>query len=160
MAYVNTRFDDSPGIYAESVEAGLFPELTPPDPSLIWLSNRSPTQGVIMLMSNQPPHAVSLLPLPISLPDLFEAKNGRQAAGFEDERFRQWTVWELGTNDPPPFSDTELSLLKSDFEHFKRSFIMALRVDGDFHRNSARYRAELPNRQAAVADLNLTIANL
>ena len=76
-AHVDTRFDDTPGIYSDSVKASTFPLIDPPPPTLAWLAARNPYGGVTVLMSNTAPNNVSILPLPISLPVLFRSKNGR-----------------------------------------------------------------------------------
>lgn len=161
MTYVNTRFDDAPGLYATNLANGVDPQLTPPPPALAWLSQHCPTDGTTALLSDQPSHALSLLPLPISLPDLFAAKNGRLPASFEDDRFRQWSARTQRSNpgDPLPFTDAELAALVTEFEQYAVSFRTELRMHIGFH-HMADLQAQLPERQAAIAQLRLRLGQL
>jgi hypothetical protein len=159
LTKVDTRFDDAGRLYAESVVSASFPELDPPPPALAWLARSSPIEGTAFLMSNLPPHRLTLLPLPISLPDLFAAKNGRPSAGFRDERYSRWTLapWRSDPADTFPFTESELEELKSDFEKYTTSFHRALRTDAELHRSLGTVRELLPERQAATSKLQLSL---
>lgn len=162
LTYINTRFDDTGGLYTSSVAEGLFPTLEAPAPTLAWLSQRCPVVGSTFLMSARSPYEISLLPLPVSLPDQFQTKNGRLPGGFEDDRIRQWTtqVRRAQRRNPSPFSEAEVAALKTEFGQYAESFRNALRAQGALHETTMGLRAELPTRQAAASDLQLSLGRL
>lgn len=159
MTYVNTRFVDIPGLYTTSLANGVIPVLAPPSSALTWLSQRRPTEGVTFLMSNKPPFEISLLPLPVSLPDLFEAKNGRPPATFEDHRFRQWSIktQRSNTGGPHPFSASELAALGTEFEQYASLFRRELQLHTEFHHSPGLFE-QLPERQSAIENLQLSLS--
>ncbi len=161
MTYVSTRFSDIPGLYTSILADGVVPVLATPPPALSWLSQRRPADGIMFLMSNQPPFTLSLLPLPVSLPGLFEAKNGRPPATFEDGRFRQWSIEAHSSNisDPHPFSVAEMAALDTEFEQYASLFKRELQMHTEFHR-SPELLEQLPERQAAIADLEPSLGKL
>jgi len=159
LTKLDTRFDDAGRLYADSVVNASFPELDPPPPVLAWLARACPMEETTFLMSNLAPHRLTLLPLPISLPDLYAAKNGRPPAGFRDERYSRWTLapWRSDPANTLPLTEPELEELKSDFEKYATSFRRALRTDAELHRSLASVRDLLPKRQAATSKLQLSL---
>jgi hypothetical protein len=155
ISQVDTRFDDARGVYGDTIAAGLFPELEPPHPALAWLGRRVPTSDTTLLMSNTEPFRVSLLPLPISLSELFEELHGRPAAGFQDARHRRWSdgPWRTQPAQLAPFDAQQLAELESEFHDYRHQFRRALLSHGKLHRSDRLAREELSLRQAAIADL-------
>ena len=162
LSAVDTRFDEAGHLYAGRLEVGVSPELIPPPPELAWLTRRCPTAGITFLLSNLAPYDLSLLPLPVSLPDLYALKEGRPPRVFEDERHLQWTraPWRPNAVDHLPFTDIEASELHSSFEAYAVSFRRALRADAALHRSFSHLRQLLPTRQTAIADLQLRLPEL
>ncbi|MBI4241882.1 MAG: hypothetical protein HY613_09210 [Candidatus Rokubacteria bacterium] len=161
LAQIDTRFHAARRLYMDSVAASRFPALRDPSPALAWLARRCPTDATTLLMSNQPPHDLSLLPLPVSLPDLYEALYGRPPHEFKDGRLAQWSrgPWRAETASLP-FADSELATLRSEFEEHARSFSNALRSHAEFHRTLTATRALLPQRQHAAAGLLLRLEEM
>jgi len=152
---VNTRFEDTPGIFANQVTNSQFPALAPPAVELAWLAQQNSTQNVTVLMSNLEPFDVTLLPLPISLPDIFEAMNQRQPSSYRDDRFLRWSYW------PPvveaPFSSTEMSEMRVEFEKYAATLRQAIRIDSEFHLTIDYFEAQLPLRQTSGSNLGLDL---
>jgi len=159
LTKVDTRFDDAGRLYAKSVVNASFPELDPPPPALAWLARSSPIEGTTFLMSNLTPYRLTLLPLPIYLPDLYLAKNGRPPAGFRDQRYSRWILapWRSDPADALPWTEPELEELKSEFEEYAASFRRALRTDAELHQSGDMLRDLLPVRQAATSKLQLSL---
>ncbi len=160
LRWVDTRFDDAPGVYNEAVAAGAFPELAPPPAALAWLARRAPTEGTTFLLSNRPPWRLELLPLPVSLPTLFEALHGRPPAAFEDDRYAIWVEADWRSPAPAPFTAEQRAELAGGFALYAADLRAALRGDGELHRTLAALRADLGSRQAAVASLELSLGEI
>lgn len=152
---VNTRFQDTPGIFADLISESKFPILASPSAELVWLAQQNSTQRVTVLLSNVEPLDVSLLPLPVSLPELFEALNGRRPNGYYDNRFASWNSWPPITG--APLSSSELVEMRAEFELYSASFRRAIRVDGEFHRTVNYLEAQLPLRQISGSELALDL---
>ena len=157
-SHVNTRFEDTPGVFADQVTESNFPELVTPSPKLAWLMSQSPGGETTVLMSDQEPFDVSLLPLPVSLPELFVALNERAPAGYRDDRFGRWTAWP--PLEGPPFTDAELTELRAEFAEYAVSLRQAIRIDGEYHQNLAYFEEQLPLRQASGIELGLGLGDL
>lgn len=156
ISTVDTRFDDAPGVYAESVAAARLPELSPPSDRLAWLAARAPTSGTTLLMSNEPPYGVRLLPLPISLPALHRAKTGRAPASFLDDRVQRYSqgAWRAGTTGPPPFDPAERAEFERGLQVYAAALAKALVLDARV-RGISPPSAERLKRLAVLSDLQL-----
>ncbi|MCZ6682131.1 MAG: hypothetical protein O7B26_03040 [Planctomycetota bacterium] len=162
LSKVDTRFDDACQLYVECVARGHFPELSPPGPILAWLARRCPTRETTVLLSNAEPNGVSLLPLPVSIPNLYESMHGRPPASFEDARYLRWSQgsWrspESGVGTP---LEEVLSGVKAGFESYSSSFLGALRAHAEFHQSEKDLARLLSQRQEAIADLGLSLGAL
>jgi len=157
-SHVNTRFEDTPGVFADQVTESNFPELVTPSPRLAWLVSQNPSDETTVLMSDKEPFGVSLLPLPISLPELFVALNERAPAGYRDDRFRRWILWP--PLEEPPFTDVELTELQAEFAEYAKSLRQAIRIGGEYHQNLAYFEEQLPLRQASGVELGLGLGAL
>lgn len=158
LQIVNSRFEPARTLYAEDVAEGRFPALSKPDPALAWLAARCPVPGLSFLLSNREPQELTLLPLPLWLPSLYEARRGRSLSSFEDERYRRWTEEVRRAAPGPgmtPFSENELAALRTEFTAYERSLRDALRADAELHESQALIEKLLPQRRAAIADLDL-----
>lgn len=162
LTAVDTRFNAAGSLYAAVLEAGSFPEPVPPPAELAWLAQRCPTPGTTFLMSNVAPHALSLLPLPVSLPDLYAAKQGHSPRAFEDPRLRLWTrdARRSGGAGQPSFPETAVAELRSAFERHALSLSRAMRADAELHQSLAQLRQLLPSRQQAISGLQLQLREL
>ncbi len=157
---VDTRFDDAPGIYMSAIATGYFPELRVPSARLAWLARKNPLPETVLLMSNLEPHDLSLLPIPISLPELFEARSGRRPSEVTDERARRWSERGWRSADGSPLSKADELDLAAGFPEFARSLRAALRTDAVLHQREEQLRVEFPRRRSAVADLGLETGEL
>jgi hypothetical protein len=155
---LNTRFQDTPGVYAAVLADGIFPELARPDPLISWLAGRCPTSETTFLLSNKPPYGVSLLPLPISLVRLFEAGHGRTPSRFEDERYERWLhAAEAAVSAAGPLRPADRAALETHFAHYATSFLEALRLSAELHGDWAALQERLPERQDATLPLGLSL---
>lgn len=154
VSTVDTRFDGAPGIYAESVAAARLPELASPSRRLAWLADRAPTPGTTLVMSNEPPHGVRLLPLPISLLDIYRAKTGRSPASFLDERLRRYSrgAWAEGASGSLPFDASQRTELEHRYADYADALARALVMDA-LVREVPPPAEEWLKRQASLSDL-------
>jgi hypothetical protein len=159
---VNTRFIESRELHASAVADGVFLNLAPPPPALAWLARRAPTAGTTFLLSNLTPREISLLPLPVSLPELYELKYERMPLTFRDNRYRQWShgSWrdEIGT--PSPFTEAEWAQLRSEFEVYATRLREALSAQAALDLTHESVESALGARQAAIVDLQLSLGSL
>ena len=156
VSTVDTRFDGAPGIYAESVAAARLPELAPPSRRLAWLAARAPTPGTTLLMSNEPPHGVRLMPLPISLPAIYRAKTGRSPASFLDQRLQRYShgSWRDGASERVPFDASQRAELERRYEEYADALARGLVMDS-LVREIPLPAEEWLKRQASLSDLQL-----
>lgn len=162
LTQINTRFDDPRGVYSDQLADGIFPRLETPPAILAWLARRSPTRGTVLLLSNVPPYGLTLLPLPIDLPELFEAKNGRPPAGFSDDRYGEWSqgAWRGAGSNEDGFSDEARAAMKAQFAEYADSLRRALIVHATVHQTLPELRNVLDDRQSATSDLRLSLRGL
>ena len=156
VSTMDTRLDDAPGVYARSVAEARLPELSAPSERLAWLAARAPTSGTTLLMSNQPPHRVRLLPLPISLTALHRAKTGRAPASFLDDRVERYSrgAWRDRTSGAPPFEPAERAEFERGFQAYVAALAQALALDASA-RGVSPPSAQQLKRLAALSDLQL-----
>jgi hypothetical protein len=152
LALVNTRFSDACRVYAECVAIGYRPALEPPTPALAWLGARCPTEGCTLLLSNDEPYTLSLMPLPISLPELFARQRQRPPATFMDDRCAAWC--SRGTAEWP-FLEEETEAMQAAFASYASSFQRALRVHAEFYQTEALIEDLLPLRQCGLPKYQL-----
>jgi hypothetical protein len=154
LGVVDSRFLDADRFYVEWARQGRLPELTPPSPALAWLAKRRATGDVTLVTAAHPATGVSLLPLPVSLLDLYRVTYDREATFHADGDYRQWThgAWreEDGAVSVP--DDDELETEFADYAEF---FLKALRVDAHAHERLPTARVELAARQLAIEGLGL-----
>jgi outer membrane protein assembly factor BamB len=162
LSVVTTRFTDTRNLYLKALADGILPALNPPTPELAWLARRTGTEDTTFVMSNEAPGNLSLLPLPVSLAELYRLNNGRSAFMFRDSRYHQWThgAWRDADPEQLPFSDDELVLLRSGFDDYESELLTELRAQATMNRSFERIGGLLPNRQASVADLGLSLGGL
>ena len=156
VSTLDTRFDGAPGIYSESVADARLPELAAPSPQLAWLAARAPTPGTTLLMSNEAPHEVRLLPLPISLRAIYRAKSGRSPATFLDDRLKRFSEgsWRSAGQGPPPFDAAERAELERRFREYWDALGRALVLDAIVRETPAPHE-EWRKRQASLSDLQI-----
>jgi hypothetical protein len=162
LSVVTTRFADTRNLYLNAVADGILPALNPPPPELAWLARRTGLEDTSFVMSNEAPGDLSLLPLPVSLAELYRLKNDRSAFMFRDSRYHHWTrgAWRDGDPERLPFSEDELALLRSEFDGYASGVLKELRTQAVMNRTLERVERLLPNRQASVADLGLSLGGL
>jgi hypothetical protein len=162
LSVVTTRFTDTRNLYLNAVADGILPALNPPPSELAWLARRRGVEDTTFVMSNEAPGDLSLLPLPVSLAEMYRLKNERRPFMFRDSRYHQWTHagWRAGDPEQLPFSDDELALLRSEFDDYASSLLTELRVQASMNRTFQRIDDLLPNRQASVSDLGLILGGL
>lgn len=150
---VDTRFDDAPGLYAEAVTAGVFPKLEKPPSDIAWLAEHAPTAETTFLVSNSEGSPVSLLPLPIGLPALFEARYGRSPATFTDRRFDRWTkgAWRQEAENANQWASRPG--VHASFDRYISDLRQALQVDA-LARGHALKPGQWKRRQAAAESLD------
>ena len=152
---VDTRFDDAPGLYLDSVTSGAFPPLKAPVAALAWLARHRGSEAATLLMSKLPPHELSLLPLPIDLDELFEAHIGRAPTRFEDQRYARWSQEISRVGDADAFAAEQLVELNAAFAEYAASFRVSLRAHAELSERDDLARVELARRQDAAAELGL-----
>lgn len=160
LSVVNSRFEEVRGSFNESVAVAEPPLLAPQPGALVWLALRNDVPEVSLLMSATPPRTLRLLPLPISLPRLYELRSGRSPVRFEDERHRGWeSGWRPeGASQPQPFDEAELAEMRSEFDAYRSSFVRALAIDGQRNERTEAYERSLPARQWATRELGMPLA--
>ncbi len=133
---IDSRFDDAPGVYVDSIASGVFPRLREPAPALAWLARRAPTAETTLLIQNVEPWSVSLLPLPVSLPALFRARYGRAPASFHDARYARWVNagWREG-EELEPFDAAEREALEAGLEAYASRLRAGLRAHVTLHQS-------------------------
>ena len=153
VSIVDTRFDDAPGVYSDAVAAGVFPELKTPRSPIAWLAEHASSRGVTFLMSNAGRPEVSLLPLPIWLPELFKERYGRSAKTFRDRRFKKLTdgAWRQEGEDSSQWRSQPK--LRKAFAAYEKALRHAFQVDG-LARGQAMSNDEWVRRQAAARSLD------
>jgi hypothetical protein len=149
---VDTRFDDAPGIYADAVAAGVFPKLEMPSGPIAWLAEHASTRGTTFLMSNAGHSEVSLLPLPVWLPELFKERYGRSAKTFRDRRFERLSdgAWRREAEDSSQWTSTPK--VREAFSAYEKGLRHAFQIDG-LARGQAMSKDEWIQRQAAARSL-------
>ena len=149
---VDTRFDDAPGIYADAVAAGVFPKLERPSGPIAWLAEHASTRGTTFLMSNAGHSEVSLLPLPVWLPELFKERYGRSAKTFRDRRFERLSdgAWRQEAEDSSQWTSTPK--VREAFSAYEKGLRHAFQIDG-LARGQAMSKDEWIQRQAAARSL-------
>jgi hypothetical protein len=158
LSRVDTRVQDYGEAYRASVVKGEVPAFDRPAPILGWLARRSPTGGVTMLMTSEPPYRLSLLPLPISLPRLYESMYGRVPDTAVDERYGK--LVDEWSQSPPeaPFTPAERDAFDAQFRSAAASFVKGLQLHATLHRTTQSLMSELPKRLEGGADLALNLA--
>jgi hypothetical protein len=133
MTLVNTRFNPDSRLYAElysffGIRYSGFPELVKPSPALAWLASRNPATGKMFLLSNKEPYNVTLLPLPVSIDEIYEKMFGAPPAPMFDERFRRWTEgdWTRGDFSLPPFTGALRARFDKEFVEYVKNMRVAL----------------------------------
>jgi len=156
---LNTRFEEVRGLFNEAVALANLPVLGSQPAVLVWLALENDAAEVSFLMSASAPHDLRLLPLPISLPRLYELHTGHPPLRFEDERYRAWEEGWRPSGDAisPPFDESETAELRSAFESHRVAFARALAADAQRNQAGALYARSLPDRQRAALDLGLAI---
>jgi hypothetical protein len=156
VSTVDTRFGGAPGIYAASVAAAQLPELARPSRRLAWLAAQAPTSSTTLLMSNEPPHGVRLIPLPIGLLEIYRAKTGRSPSSFLDERLERYSqgAWREGARERVPFDASQRAELERRYAEYADSLARALVMDA-LVREIPPPAEEWLKRQASLSDLQL-----
>ncbi len=152
MALVDTRFNRDGRLYAECVSNGIFPELVPPPPAVLWLAGLDPSPETTFLLSNAEPFELTLLPLPVSLADLYEKLQGSPLPRTVDERFGEWTA-PLATGSPAsasPFGEDRRRRLERALADYRRSLGAALGA------HTALHDTELTAQMAALLETDDT----
>ena len=129
MMVVDTAFRAETRLYAECIENGIFPQLSRPSAALAWLDSRRPTAERMFLLDRYVQGGVSLLPLPVSLDDLFQAFYGDKLVAIFDERYSRWkylAAWSVPVSTP--FDRQQQERFKTEFDEYKSNFAAALRV--------------------------------
>jgi hypothetical protein len=160
LSVVNTRFEEVRGVFNERIALGAPPTLGPQPQPLVWLALRNPIAEVNLLMSNEAPYPLSLLPLPISIPRLYERRNGRPPIRFEDRRYVDWVQgWRpQGEAQQFPLDSSELAELQPAFEVYANSLRLALSMDAARSGQGDALVAGLSERLTAISDLGLRAA--
>lgn len=152
MTRVDTRFGERSSLFLDAMATGTFPDLVPPHPALAWLAARRPLPESTLLVDNKPPHAASLMPLPVSVETLFEWRYGRAPAPFIDDRLRRWlpsATRDASAKRQSPFNAEEEALLQKEFAEHWRDLEHALRAHAAVHRSPEPLRAEAARRSLA-----------
>ncbi len=162
VSVVNSRFEEVRGVFAESLAQGQPPILGPQPAPLVWLGQHRPQRDVSFVMSSSAPYDLRLLPLPVSLPRLFELRYGRKPITFEDDRHRAWQLAWRSRADPlaPPFDEAELAQMRTEFQGYSQFLRRALAVDAQRNERGEAHQAQLASRQDAAAGLGLRLGTL
>ena len=132
-------------------------EIDPPHASLAWLSAlRSETETLLIL--SRRPAELGLMPLPVSVPQLFTSAYGAEPTFHDDEQAsRLNATWRAELADTTYLAEQELESLDSEFEEYRALFLSALRIHGEFHGIADELEASLPGRQRAGLELGLAL---
>ncbi len=157
LTHLDTRFRTTSTLYADSVAAGVFPDIVPTPLMILWLSHHAPLEEAIFLMSNQEPYQLQPLPLPHSVEALYVEMNGHQLVATSDERYLRWkSSWSLKNDqNSHPFNEQQLHSLEVSFAVYAHRFLHALRVHAEFYRRTPQLEQQLARKQASIASLDL-----
>ncbi|WP_455389681.1 hypothetical protein, partial [Petrachloros mirabilis] len=157
LTHVDTRFHGNTDLYTKSVASGSFPKLTPPPDAIAWLALRSPCLDTILLMDNEAPYDVHLLPLPFSVQETYAARNGRSPISMVDERFLQWNKSSLSVQESRfnPLQSPEAEEFRAEFRQYGEAFIAALRTHAEYYQLHPQLSRELPAKQNSIEALGL-----
>ena len=146
--------------YVELVGEDALAAARPTAPIPDWLARRCPTGDGMLWVSYLVSGELSLLPLPVSLPGDYLGRRGRRsAAGRLDAAWRS-TVREADASDVLPFMNGDHRALGAAFESYATSFREALAAHAELHQTLPAVRALLARRQAAAADVQLSLGEL
>ena len=157
MTRVDTRFDASSQLYPSLVAAGTFPKLSEPRAALAWLTSHRLGHDTTVLLHNVAPHDVSLLPLPVPLAEVYRAMHGHPLDSLYDERFGRWEKWRQNVAPMEFLDHKQRTTLMSEFSKYSEAFLAALTTHSWYRQEGKTLFEQLPRKQAAVADLKLSI---
>jgi len=129
LALVDTLFNPDARLLSDILLAGDFPEFEEPPPAINWLESKNSSAEKSFVLNNQPPYGVSLLPLPVTIDEIYFKLKDEKLRRYVDDRFADW-VRQI-ENEPPPPGD---KLLGEDlwetylegYEQYRKDFNAAL----------------------------------
>ena len=160
LSVVNSRFEEVRGLFNDAIAQANPPILGPQPAALVWLAVENDTPDLSFLMSRRAPHDLRLLPLPISLPRLYQLHAGHPPVRFEDARYLDWAKdWRPTADAPPePFDAEEMAALRDGFDDYASAFVRALHADAERNDESERIAALMAKRQGTARGLGLSLA--
>ncbi len=155
----DTRFNPAARLFIDLIADGKFPELAPVPSPLAWLAERCPTAELTLLLSNEPPHSVSLLPLPVTLTSLHETMYTVPAPKLVDERYYRWrqAVDQVPVSIDSVIAPDSREGFRQEFERYTNAFQEVLTAHGTYYQNLDSLGTEWSYRQGAVAGLGLQL---
>ncbi len=162
LRVLNTRFEDDGDAYVRHLDDRGPTRFAKPDPELAWLMGLRSAGERTFLMSNRAPNDLSILPLPVSLPELYESVEDRALLAIPEGRTSLWARSSQldGPDRTAPFDEGETAELRAGFDQYARSLDRALRAEGEFHQTGDLLRELLPKRQAASVPSQLALREL
>jgi hypothetical protein len=162
LRVLNTRFEDNGDAYVRHLDDRGPTRFAEPDPELAWLMGLRSAGERTFLMSNRAPNELSILPLPVSLPELYESREDRALLPIPEGRTSLWARSSQadGRGHTVPFDEAETAELRAGFDRYALSLDRALRAEGEFHQTADLLRELLPKRQAASAPSQLALREL
>ena len=162
VSVLDTRFAEAGELFVTLAEAGTLPGAPPSPAELAWLAALAPAGATTFVLSNRWPHELSLLPLAISLPELYARKERRPLRVLGEAPYAQWAARVSQPRAPSvaPFDEAERALLEARFARYAASLHGALLADAELNGTLPLLRELLPERQAAAAELRLRLPEL
>ena len=153
--HVNTRLESVPGLYAEKVSESYFPGVADVSPQLLWLGILNNAEFATFIMSNVEPFDISFWPVPVSLPQIFEAQTGTKPSGYLDDRFVSWVPSDGQIK--LPFGPEVSKELHSAYQSYAGTLAQAIEINAEFDKSLIEYRSGLKHRQYAAQQLGLEL---
>lgn len=131
LTLVNTLFNPDSRFLAEVLLSGVFPKATPCNPAIAWLDTISQTERTTFIIGNTEPYNVSIVPMPVTIDEVYEKHFGKSLKPALDERFGEWHQAATGGAQDPGFSEEEAAGFRAGYENYMKDFGAAL----DAHRS-------------------------
>lgn len=148
LTLVNTLFNPDSRFLAETLLSGVFPDAAPCNPAIAWLDQISENDRTTFILGNVEPYRVTLMPLPITIDDVYEKQFGKPLSPAMDERFGKWRDAATGGAVDPNFTEEEMSAFRDGFEIYMKDFGTALSA----HRDVFGPTREAPDMSVPLLD--------
>ena len=156
---VDTRFEENTAAWENRLTFDDAPIVEADLPLVRWLAAMRPANERTLLLSNQGLQNLRLLPMPISLPELYEQWEGTPLATIESQSAALWAQTTAAYDPAPaPSFDAEASAaLRESFVRYSLALERGLLAEGAYRESTERLREVLPQRQAAASMMTLQL---